>query len=190
MKRVAALSLSSMLTIAACVTNAGNSPPPPPPCDQACQDAIAVRAVRDGLRNVYNKVLIGKDVGPQDQIAPCSLSGGTVHIFGTATSNAAQGATFVQLTYVVDHCKVTNVDTDPLRNYSLTISGTVTESGTLAQQPTSNMALDIASTSLDIVGTVHDPAIDYSTTGCALVLSQNGNQIAGTLCGRTAGLTL
>lgn len=174
--------------VMACTSNAGNAPPPPPPCDQACQDVIALRGLRDALKFAYNNTLAGNDAGPQDVQRPCI--GGSVHVFGTATSNAAQGATFVQLTYVVDHCKFVKVDTDPLQNYSLTFNGTFTEKGTLSQQPTATTALDIASASFDIAGTVHNPTIDYAATACTLVLTQNGNQLAGTMCGRTAGLTL
>lgn len=188
MRSLVALFVIGFLFVVACTSNAGNSPAPPPPCDQACQDAIALRGLREGIKSAYNIAIAANDAGPQDATRPCV--GGSVHVFGTATSNAAQGATFVQLTYVVDHCKVVRVDTDPLQNYSLTLSGTLTEKGTLSQQPTSTTALDIESGSFDIVGTVHNPPVNYTEMGCAFVLTQNGNQFAGTLCGRTAGLTL
>lgn len=192
MKRVTLLVMLSLVSAVvgeACSTNAGNTPPPPPPCDQTCQDAIALRAVREGMKTAYNFLLFGKEVGPQDGTGPCP-HGGTVHVFGTATSNAAQGATVVQLTYAFDHCAFLRVDTDPLQNYSVTVNGSITEDGTLSVQPTATTALNIASASLDVSGTVHDPAITYAATACALQLGQNGNQLSGVICGRQAGLSL
>jgi hypothetical protein len=133
--------------------------------------------------------LQGKPVGAQDQTAPCPL-GGTAHVFGNATSNALQGATNVQLTYVFDHCGYQRQDTDPDQNYSMTLTGTTTETGTIALQPTSTTSLTLKSDAMTFTGTVHDPPVDYSAGECALELGQDGNQLSGKICARDAGLTL
>lgn len=184
-----ATSLAVVLAVAACSSSVGNTPPPPPPCDEACQDAIAVRSVREGMKLVYNLTLQGKPVGPQDALVPCPL-GGSAHVFGTATSNAVQGATEVDLTYVLDHCAYNQKDTDPKQNYALTVNGTITQKGTIAVQPTATTGLVMTSDPIDLEGKVYDPAVDYAAKGCTLGMSQDGNQISGMLCGRTVGVSL
>jgi hypothetical protein len=173
----------------ACGTNAGKSPPPPPPCDQACTDTIALDAFRDTLKLAFNKTFQGQPVGQHDLSGPCPL-GGAVRVFGTATSNALQGATEVDLTYVLDHCGVPQKATDPKQTYSMTLTGTVTEKGTIAVQPSSTTSLVFASDAMTFGGTVYDPPIDYAADACPLALGQNGNQLSGTMCARAVGLTL
>ncbi len=187
MRRLAPLAIVGVL--AACSASVGNGPPPVPPCDQACQDEIAVRSVREGMKLVYNLTLQGKPVGPQDATIPCPL-GGSAHVFGTATSNAVQGATEVDLTYVLDHCRYSQKDTDPKQNYALTTNGTLSQKGTIAVQPSATTALVIGSDALDLTGTVHEPALDYAANACKLGLSQTGNRLSGELCGRKVGLSL
>jgi hypothetical protein len=172
-----------------CGSGAGASPAPPPPCDQGCKDAGALRAMRDALKLIFNVTLQGKPVGAQDQTVPCPL-GGTARVYGQATSNAVQGTTDVQLTYALDHCAYSQKDTDPAQTYSMTVSGTISETGTLAVQPSATTALELKSDAMTFAGTVYDPPIDYSASACPIVLGQNGNQLAGTICGRQAGLTL
>ena len=189
MKSAVIVALVAFPLAAGCGTSAGNTPPPVPPCDAACQDGIALRSLREGMKLLYNLELQGKPVGPQDATVPCPL-GGSAHVFGTATSNAVQGATEVQLTYTLDHCKYSQVDTDPLLNYSVTINGTVQQAGTIAVQPSATTALVITSDVLDVTGTVHEPKLDYAANACKLALSQAGNKLSGELCGRTVGVTL
>jgi len=186
---VVALAFGAALAAAACGTNGGNSPPPPPPCDQTCSDAIALRSFRETLKLAYNKTLQGLPVGQHDITVPCPL-GGTARVFGTATSNALQGATEVDLTYVLDHCGVPQKDTDPKQTYSMTLTGTATEKGTIAIQPSATTSLDIGSDAMTLTGTVYDPPMDYAATSCPLALAQNGNQLSGTMCSRAVGLTL
>jgi hypothetical protein len=177
------------LVLAACGSSAGNKPPPPPPCDQKCADDIALRAYREMIKLAYNITLQGKPVGAQDATKPCP-QGGTVHVFGTATSNAVQGATEVNLTYVFDACGYQRQDTDPDQNYAITLTGTTTETGTIAIQPSSTTSLVLHSDAMTFAGTVHDPPADYRENACALALGQDGNQLSGKICGRDAGLTL
>jgi hypothetical protein len=157
-------------------------------CDQACTDAIAVRALRDAIKLVYNVTLQGKPVGAQDQSTPCPL-GGSASVQGQATSNADQGATTVSLTYAFAQCAFSQTDTDPNQTFSVTLTGTVTENGTIAVQPSSTTSLQFKSDAMTFAGTVSTPAVDVAET-CAVVLGQSGNEISGTLCGRTAGGTL
>ncbi len=187
--RVAPAAAVLVLLLVACSSSVGNQPPPNPPCDQACQDTIAVRSVREGMKLIYNLTLQGKPVGPQDATVPCPL-GGSAHVFGTATSNAVQGATNVDLTYVLDHCGYSQKDTDPKQTYTLTVNGTLTQKGTIAVQPSATTALVIGSDPLDVKGTVYEPAKDYDVAACKLALSQDGNQLSGQLCGRTVGVSL
>jgi hypothetical protein len=39
-------------------------------------------------------------------------------------------------------------------------------------------------------GTVYSPALPYDSGACPLAFGQNGNQIAGTICGRAVGFSL
>jgi hypothetical protein len=165
------------------------STPAPQPCDQACKDGTATRSMREAMKLAYNVLLQGKPVGAQDGSHACPL-GGSVHVFGQATSNTVQGATMVELTYELDHCGYAVKDSDATQTYSMTFTGTVTENGTIAVQPSSTTALDIKSDAMTLSGTVFDPPIDYQETACPIVLGQSGNKLSGTICGRVAGVTL
>jgi hypothetical protein len=199
-----------MLTLSLGACGTGKQPAPPPPCDQQCMDGVAVRALRDTMKLAYNRILLGKAVGTYEAgtppyascvapdggltpgvPCPCPL-GGTIMLFGQATSNAIQGATMVQLTYVLDHCQLSTIgaSTKPETIYKLTMTGTATENGTIAVQPTANTSLDIKSDTISFAGTVYDPPIDYESDNCQLVLGQNGNDLSGTLCGRDCGTSL
>lgn len=180
-------SLFALVLVAlACACGDGPKPAPPPPCDQACKDGIALRALRETTKLVFNITLQGKPVGTYDVTTPC-IRGGTARVSGTATSNAIQGATEVKLTYVFDKCAYLQKDDDAKQNYSMTISGTLDQQGTIAVQPTSTTALLMKSASITIVGSVYDPAEPYEVEDCPLDIFQNGNRVAGSMCGRDVG---
>jgi len=173
---------------------AGPRPAPAPPCDQACQDGVALRGVRTAMKIAYNFAVAAQPVGAQDKMAPCvsfdGTRGGSVHVFGNASVNAIQGASIVALSYDFEDCLYSAApDATANQNFSLTMTGLVTEGGTLSVQPTATTALAIASDSLSISGTVYDPPLDYAVSGCALSVIQNGNEVSGALCGRKAGFT-
>lgn len=157
-----------------------------PPCEQECRDNIAMRAIRDELKLVYNLTLQGNDVGPQDETTPCPL-GGTAHLVGTATSNSVQGGTDVDLVIVLDKCAYQRNPGEATQTYDVVISGTITEKGTIAVQPSATTALVIASDALTVTGTVNDPALPYEALACPLKMGQSGGEVAGTICGRKAG---
>jgi hypothetical protein len=173
---------------------------PPTPCDQTCKDNIAMRAIRETMRWVYNQELPGSPVGAQDASALC-LMNGTTSIYGDAGANPQQGATWVDLTYVFDGCfysPAKNATHD--RNYAMTLSGTVTEHGILSVQPSTTTSLVIESMALTLVGTVDDPPVAYTDADagaaedagavvCALDMAQNGNMVSGTICGRAASVS-
>jgi hypothetical protein len=183
-------SVLGAVVLAACGGSSAGSKPVVPPCDLTCQDQIGVTGAREMLKLIYNLGLQGQPVGNQDAMAPCPL-GGSAHVFGTASSNAVQGSTMVQLTYVLDQCVYQNVDpTTPTQNYDLTVTGTFVETGTLAVQPSSTTALGITGTGITISGTVDDPAVMYDAAACALELQQNGNDLSGTICARSVGVSL
>ncbi|HYQ03246.1 MAG TPA: hypothetical protein VER96_31445 [Polyangiaceae bacterium] len=173
---------------------AGAKPEPAPPCEQACQDGIALRGVRETMKLAYNLLIQARPVGTQDGTTDCRSSdgskGGTVHVFGEATSNAAQGASFVDLEYDFDQC-VYSVppSATPNENYSLVITGPVTQQGTLAVQPSSTTALLIDSEGLNVSGTVYDPPLAIELSDCKLSVAQQGNRVSGVICGRNAGFT-
>jgi hypothetical protein len=164
----------------------GDAPrPEAPPCDGACKDGVALRATRETVKLAYNLLLQGKPVGEVDASSPC-IRGGAVRVVGRATSNAVQGATEVDLTYTFDRCSVLAKDTDAARNYELAVTGTITQQGTLAVQPTATTALILKSAGLTLSGTVYAPALPYDEKECDLDVVQNGDKVGGTLCGRTA----
>jgi hypothetical protein len=167
----------------------GASPSPPKPCDATCADSTALLAMRLTLKVMFNLTVQGNSVGMQDATKACPL-GGTAHVFGTATSNAVQGATNVDLTYVLDHCGYIQIDPDPTQNFQMAFTGTVKETGTLSATSTSTTAIELSSDALTFSGTVYDPAVDYEQDGCALALGQSGNRLAGMMCGRVAGTQL
>jgi hypothetical protein len=148
-----------------------------------------MQALRDAIKLAFNLGVQGKPVGPQDASAPCPL-GGSAHVHGTATSNAQIGATEVSLDYDFADCAFSQTSTDANRTYSMTITGTVSESGTIAVQPSTTTALELASDAITLTGTVYAPPIAYAVNACALKLGQNGNDLSGTVCGRAVGLTL
>jgi hypothetical protein len=167
----------------------GKSPPPPPTCGERCQDGVAARGLRELLKLAYNTELQGKPVGKQDATAQCALAG-EAHIVGTATSNAEQGSTFLDLTFNLTACTYLQRRAEPSETYSLRFDGVIHESGTLAVQPSSTTALLFESEAISIVGTVYDPALEFAVDACALDLAQSGNNLAGTLCERELGVSL
>jgi hypothetical protein len=185
--------------------NGAGPSPTSPPCDQSCQDSVALRGFRETLKQVFNGALQAQPVGAQDVTYNCAPLGGTAHITGTATSNADVGSTTVSLTYVFDGCRYIAQDTDPTQNYDMTVTGVVVETGTIAVQPGSTTSLAITSDAVVLAGSVYSPPILYATDGgidlpdagdagslgaCAILVSQDGNQLSGTICGRTAGVSL
>ncbi|RYE91374.1 MAG: hypothetical protein EOO75_08860 [Myxococcales bacterium] len=165
------------------------STPPPPPteaCDQRCADGVALRAMRETLKLAFNLALQGKPVGPQDATGACP-EGGTFRVVGEATSNALQGTTTVKLTYTFEGCVYRQIDDEVDENYRMSVTGTLTQEGTIAVQPSATTALLIRSDDLTLDGEVYVPAQDYRIEQCPTVLSQTGNAIAGTVCGRAAG---
>jgi hypothetical protein len=168
---------------------AAEEEPPEPPCDARCEDSIALLALRETVKLVYNLTLQGQPVGEQDAETDCPF-GGSARVFGTATSNPVHGATEVDLTYQLDTCAYLELDDDPRESYQMGFLGTLTQVGTLAVQPTATTALLMQSDSMSMAGTVHDPPRRFSAIDCALELGQNGNDLSGTFCGRTAGVDL
>jgi hypothetical protein len=186
-----------------CGGGAGPSPSSPA-CDQACEDAVALRAFRETLKQVFNGALQMMPVGAQDKMYPCMPFGGTAHITGTVTSNANVGTTSVDLTYVLDHCHYIAVDTEPTQNYDMTLTGTADEKGLIAVQPGTTTSLAITSDAMTFSGKVYSPPLPYPAdageeaaapdaapgVACSVRVAQDGNQLSGMICGRTAGLAL
>jgi hypothetical protein len=141
------------------------------------------------LKVMFNLTVQGNAVGMQDVTKACPL-GGTARVFGTATSNAVEGATNVQLTYVLDHCGYLQADPDPTQTFQMTFTGTVQEMGTLSAQGGGTTAIELSSSDLTLSGTVYDPPVDYAEDTCMLQLGQNGNRLAGMMCGRVVGTLL
>jgi hypothetical protein len=169
----------------------GNRPAPPATCDVACQDGVALRALRVGMRVYYNFAIAGNPVGMQDKTVPC-IPSGSVHIVGEAQSNAMLGiSTLKNLTYTFTDCQnPAPKSTTPERNYNLTINGVVTEDGTLAMGgPTTSLMIN--GTDVAFKGQVYDPPQDYPDKTadvlqgpCPLDALQDGNNVTGHFCGR------
>lgn len=186
--------LSAACAVAAAVAGLpacgdAGSAPAPVPCEEKCQDQVALRAVREMTKLAYNLLLQGKPVGEQEARSPCPL-GGNVHVFGNATSNAAQGATEVDLTYEFARCGHMELDEEPEETYRMTLTGTLTQVGTLAAQPSATTALILQSGAMSLGGTVHDPPLAYEAADCVLELGQNGNDLSGLFCGKEVGVDL
>ncbi len=162
---------------------------PAAPCEQECQDAIALRAVRETMKFMFNITLQAQPVGAQDVTEDCA-TGGRARIHGDASSVPEQGATRVDLTYEFEECGYLERDDERDENYSVNIGAVLTQRGTLAVQPSATTAIVIETDSLTLTGTVSDPPISYSALECSLTLSQNGDELSGTICGRAAGLEL
>jgi hypothetical protein len=180
---------TTLTVLIACGGGGGGSPDAAAMCDQACRDAAAVRSLREAIKVAYNATLQGKPVGMQDQMTNCPLDG-SAHVFGTATSNGAQGTTDVQLTYVFTKCTYSQTSSDPTQTFAMAITGTVMESGTIAVQPSATTSLQFHSSAMKFSGTVFYPPIPYQVSTCAVDLGQNGNDVSGMLCGRPAGVNL
>lgn len=177
------------IALFACVGCGGPSPAPPPACEQACADGTALRALRLAMKSGFNKTLQGNDAGMQDEMTPCPV-GGTGRIHGNIVTNASVGTMDVDLTYDLAACRIlinATADSTPAHDFDLTMTGTVTEKGTLSAQPTSTTSLVFRSSAMTFSGTVYDPAIDYEQPKCELDFAQDGNSVTGTACGRTAG---
>ena len=181
------------LSLLAVGCGAGSHPAPAPACDQACQDGVALRGLRTLIKFAFNLTVQGMPVGAQDELHDCLPSNGSTgqaHVFGTATSNADQGSSFVDLDYDFRACAYPAApDPTAEQNFDITVSGVIRENGTLAVQPSSTSALLFHSDAVSITGTVYDPPLDYAASDCVLDLNQDGNDVAGTLCGRAAGFT-
>jgi hypothetical protein len=176
----------------------GKAPAPAPACDRPCKDGVAVRALRETMKFAFNKTLQGNPVGQQDETAPCLDVGvGTARIYGTATSNSDQGTMDLKLTYVFDRCFYTAPkNAAPERNFSMTLTGTISQNGTLSVQPSATTALIMTSPAMAFSGTVYEPAVDYTLydppgddtdRSCALSLAQSGSAVSGTICGTPQG---
>lgn len=174
------------LALLASLACSGPTPAPPPPCDAACQDGVALRALRETMKLGFNLTVQGKPAGPQAHALPC-IRGGSARIVGTATSNAVQGATEVDLTYVFERCGYVERDEEARESYDMTFTGTITQKGTLAVQPTATTAIVLRSEAMTFEGAIYDPPIPYAAASCVVDVAQNGDQLGGTLCGRTAG---
>lgn len=161
----------------------------PPPCEQECKDETGVRAIRETMKLIYNLTLQGKPVGEQNAAVACP-KGGKAYIFGTATSNADQGTTEVKLTYEAEACAYEQRDDDADESYNVVLTGKIVQEGTLAVQPSTSTALVMKSENVTLTGMVRLPALDYRAEACKLEMTQNGNKLTATFCGRTVGVDL
>ncbi len=184
-RRLALVALPLTLFLFACQAEV----PEPPPCHEECTDGIALRSLRETMKLVYNLTLQGNPVGEQDETTECPL-GGSARIFGTATSDPVHGATEVELTYELRQCAYIERDEEPEESYEMTIDGTITQSGTMAVQPSATTALLMTGESISLDGNVYDPPRDFHEEDCAVDVAQNGNDLSGMFCGREAGVDL
>jgi hypothetical protein len=181
--------LIAIMLFASVGCGAGNSPPPPPACDQLCADGTALRAMRLAMKSGFNRTLQGNDAGMQDEMTPC-VGAGKARIHGNVETNSTVGTMEVDLTYELEGCFLAvPADTTPSHNFAMTMTGTITEKGTLSAQPTSTTSLLFRSSAMTFSGTVSAPPIGYEQTDCVLDFAQDGNSVAGMACGRMAGFT-
>lgn len=165
-----------------CSSASSGPAPQPPPCDEKCKDGVAIKALRETMKLAFNLTFQGKPVGEHDLTTPCPL-GGAARVAGTATSNPFQGTTEVKLTYVLTDCHYLFKDDDANDNYSMKFSGTISQEGVIAVQPSATSALVMKSEVVKLDGTVYDPPVEYKAE-CPVELGQNGNDVTGRICGR------
>ena len=122
-------------------------------------------------------------------VTECPL-GGRARVFGTATSNPLHGTTEVDLTYELESCQYIELDDEPDETYRMTLDGVITQTGTMAVQPTATTALLMRSDSVTLDGTVYDPPREFHEQDCIVDVAQNGNDLSGEFCGREAGVDL
>lgn len=187
------MAMRAMLAIIAAATFvmtscSGPSPKATPPCDKACQDATALRALRETMKLAYNLTVQGKPEGAADFSSPC-LRGGSVRVHGTGVSNATQGTTDVKLTYELDRCTYVQKDKEPEEAFSMSFTGTVVQEGALSAAAGSLTALVMKSDAISLSGTVYDPPLPYDEKACPLEVAQNGNRLGGTMCTREVAFT-
>jgi hypothetical protein len=181
---------------------ASPSPPASPPCEQSCQDGVALRALRETMKYAFNLIVQNQPVGPQDGGIDLAL-GGKAHVFGVVTADPLQGVSNVDLIYEFTNVHNLHKDSAPEQNYDIFIDGTLKQKGIIAVQPSSTTALTIETvapdagneggTDIAIVGDVYDPPIHYDGgidgSRCTVAVTQNGNNVSGHFCGRTAGFS-
>lgn len=160
-----------------------------PPCDQRCKDDTAARSLRETVKLVFNMTLQGKRVGTYDLTAPCP-GGGSARVVGTATANALVGANQVKLSYTLDACTYELRDSDPKHNYRMTLTGTISQEGVIAVQPTATTALVMKSDAMTFSGTIYEPEIPYDERDCVVSFGQQGGQLFGKICGRDTTISL
>jgi hypothetical protein len=169
----------------------GSSTPPPLPsatCDTACADGVVLYALRQTMQFVYNEALQGQPAGAQDAGGECLT--GTAAVGGIAVPDGGVGSVGVSLSYELAACQLLRKNTTPGHNYDLTFAGTVSEEKTIAVLlNTSTMTLAIKSDALSFSGTVYDPPMHYEGSNCVVDVTQNGNDVTGTICGRQAGFS-
>ena len=179
--------LSLLVPLVAC--SSPEEPDEPKTCDEVCRDEIAARSLREIVKLVYNLTLQGNPIGLQVERTECPL-GGEALVTGFATSVAEQGATEVQLTYELSRCSYLQRDDEVDENYEMTITGTITQEGVMAVQPTATTALIFEGAGIELEGQVFDPPVDYAKSACDLRLVQDGQRLNGTWCGRAIGFNL
>ena len=127
-KRGARFLVSAIAAASLCGCGAGAKPEPAPPCEQACQDGVGLRGLRETMKLAFNLLIQGRPVGAQDAMTDCRSSdgseAGTVQVSGDATANAVQGASFVDLAYDFEQCAYSVPPSAvPNENYALVVTG-------------------------------------------------------------------
>jgi hypothetical protein len=146
-------------------------------CDQACGDVATGVTLANLINNLYNQNLAGHTVGSQNLSAMCPL-GGTAMITGTTGFDSTHNITTVNLTYVMNSCRMS------AQNADLTYTGTVTEVGSFDSMML--QSLNEASTSLTVTGTVDNAAVNDSSCMTHVNVDNNASpEVSGTVCGRT-----
>ena len=183
MKKIAAALLVTLVGASCAGPKSTIAPDSGLSCDKACEDQLAVRALRETLRFTFNLGVQGRPAGPFDVTVPCTR-GGKARLTGKATPAAVLGSTAVEIRYALEGCGFTTVGTDPVQNHDVVSTGTIEETGTIAVQPTATTDLAFRSDGISVAGKVFVPARDYSESGCKLDFTQKASAVVGSVCGR------
>jgi hypothetical protein len=145
-------------------------------CDQSCQDEWSGYGIIKSIWTMHNQIIAGNVEGTQSESGNCAL-GGSDLVTGSIDAPSVVGIETLNLSHQLASC-----GNAAASKYSLTLTGSVAQSGTFYTYGTS-IAMNFSSSSLAFKGTVLD-STDVNDT-CSFSATETSSGVSGTICGRT-----